>query len=96
MLQKMKIATVVTAFVLFGLVSTTAAFAQSGSPAPSSMQTAAPPLPTDSRDSPGNPAGPNCYPDINHCADYPTGQLVKSTSSQSSQPQQPQQPQQQK
>ena len=33
-----------------------------------------PPLPTDRS---YNPAGPNCYPDINHCASYPTGGVSK-------------------
>jgi hypothetical protein len=34
-----------------------------------------PPLPSDRSYS---PAGPNCYPDINHCASYPTGGVSPS------------------
>jgi hypothetical protein len=34
-----------------------------------------PPLPTDSFMA--SPAGPNCYPDVNHCASYPSGGVTK-------------------
>ena len=27
-----------------------------------------------------NPAQPNCYPDVNHCASYPTGDTIKDNS----------------
>ena len=33
------------------------------------------PLPSDSFDA--NPASPNCYPDINHCASYSSGDVSK-------------------
>jgi hypothetical protein len=41
----------------------------------------APPLPSDSA---YNPAGPNCYPDINHCASYPSGGVTKDNPAQPS------------
>lgn len=94
MLRKIQIVSVATVLVFSSLGFVTMASAQSSGAASPSGQMATPPLPTDSQD-PSNPAGPNCYPDINHCASYPTGGLVKNTSSQSKQPQQPQQQQQQ-
>lgn len=33
------------------------------------------PLPTDSFNA--SPASPNCYPDINHCASYPSSDVTK-------------------
>lgn len=58
---------------IIGLASVTVACTQEDSPQP------APPLPIDKSDANmGNPASPNCYPDINHCASYPSGNITKT------------------
>jgi hypothetical protein len=69
-----------TSFVLSGLL-----FVALGCAACSSTKqgaSAVPPLPTDSNNA--NPAGPNCYPDINHCASYPSGNVTNANPAQSS------------
>jgi hypothetical protein len=72
---------------LVGVLATGAALAQSNgsSSTPQTTAAAQPPLPQGPSTS---PAQPNCYPDINHCASYPTGDSVKDNSYQYVSPQQ--------
>jgi hypothetical protein len=64
---------------LIGAVSVNVAFA-ADSPAPQTQTaTSSVPLPQDRQDAlAGNPASPNCYPDINHCASYASGDVTKA------------------
>jgi hypothetical protein len=64
---------------LVGAVSVSVAFA-ADSPAPRTQTaTSSIPLPQDRQDAlAGNPASPNCYPDINHCASYASGDVTKT------------------
>lgn len=73
-----KIAKLLTTFAAIGLASATVACTQD----PPGMKV---PLPTDAADAySANPAGPNCYPDINHCASYPSGNITKTNPAQPS------------
>jgi hypothetical protein len=56
---------------VMALASLTVACSQTSSPTASTRA----PLPTDSFQA--NPASPNCYPDINHCASYSSGDVSK-------------------
>lgn len=68
------IAKLLTTLVVIGVASATVACTQDPPGA-----VAAPPLPTDQSDAySANPAGPNCYPDINHCASYGSGNITKT------------------
>jgi hypothetical protein len=58
-------------FAMFGLASITVACTQ----APGNAADKPVPLAQDSFDA--SPARSNCFPDINHCASYPTGGLSK-------------------
>jgi hypothetical protein len=73
---------------LIGVVSVNVAIA-ADQPQPSTQTaTQAVPLPQDRQDAlAGNPATPNCYPDINHCTSYASGDVSKANPLQ--QPQQP-------
>jgi hypothetical protein len=75
---------------LVGTISANIAFA-ADTPAPQSQAArAAVPLPQDRQDAlAGNPAQPNCYPDINHCTSYASGNVSKENPLQ--QPPQPKQ-----
>jgi hypothetical protein len=77
-----------TGVALAGFVAIGAAQAQSSgqapSPSPAPSQASSAPLPSSG---PGaNPAQPNCYPDVNHCASYPTGDSIKDNSYQYTSP----------
>jgi hypothetical protein len=66
-----------TTLTIIGLASATVACTEQDPPLP------APPLPTDRSDAnSGNPASPNCYPDINHCASYSSGNITKTNPTQ--------------
>jgi hypothetical protein len=68
-------------FALLGLAAATSACTPSAGAADDP-----PPLPSDGTAL--SPAGPNCYPDVDHCASYPTGSVTKKDPIQ--QPPQPQ------
>ena len=78
-----------TGVALAGFVVSGAAQAQSSgtSSPPPATQASRVPLPSSGPSA--NPAQPNCYPDINHCASYPTGDSVKDNSYQSISPEKP-------
>lgn len=79
---------------LVSAVSVNVAFAADQPSPQTRAASSAVPLPQDRADAQaGNPASPNCYPDINHCASYASGDVSKTNPLQ--QPQQPQQPAQQ-
>ena len=92
MSQDFRILSIAAAVLLVNAVSVTAAFADSAPTTPAPV-TQSVPLPQD-RDNAyaGNPASPNCYPDINHCASYASGNVTKTNPLQPEQPQQAQQP----
>lgn len=75
---------------LIGAVSVNVAFAaDQPQPATRSANNAVP-LPQDRQDAQaGSPASPNCYPDINHCSSYASGDVSKDNPIQQPQPQQP-------
>ena len=80
-----------TAMSLVGAVSVSVAFA-ADQPQPQSQSASSIPLPQDRTDAQaGNPASPNCYPDINHCSSYATGDVSKMNPLQQQQAQQPMQ-----
>ena len=62
--------------VVMGLASLNFACTQS----PNSASNVRAPLPSDSYSA--NPASPNCYPDVNHCASYSTGGVSKDNPTQ--------------
>jgi hypothetical protein len=75
---------------LAGAVSVNAAFAADQPQPKSQTANTAVPLPQDRQDALiGNPASPNCYPDINHCASYASGDVSKANPVQQPQQQQP-------
>lgn len=60
---------------LLGALSVNVAFADDAITVTSKP---AAPLPQDAQSAlSANPATPNCYPDINNCATYPTGSVTK-------------------
>lgn len=79
MSQKIAIAKLLPRLVAIGLVSATVACAHDGTLFGAGDPPArATPLPVDAQDAnQANPAGPNCYPDVYHCASYPSGESVK-------------------
>lgn len=64
----------IASVAVIGLVSLTVACKQQSADPTASARV---PLPTDSFDA--SPAGPNCYPDINHCASYSSGDVTKNS-----------------
>jgi hypothetical protein len=61
-----------TSVAALGLASLTVACNQ-----PSSTATARVPVPLPTDYFNANPASPNCYPDINHCASYSSGDVTE-------------------
>jgi hypothetical protein len=71
-LRNIEIGKLLITLAAIGLASATVACTETSS-------SATPPLPTDKSDGySANPAGPNCYPDINHCASYGSGNITKA------------------
>jgi hypothetical protein len=69
---------IAAALSLIIAVSVNVAFADSA-PATQAPIASAVPLPQNRSDAQSaNPASPNCYPDINHCASYPSGDVSKA------------------
>jgi hypothetical protein len=75
---------------LVGAVSVNVAFAADQPQPTTQTANTAVPLPQDRQDAlMANPASPNCYPDINHCASYSSGDVSKNNPIQQPQQQQP-------
>lgn len=88
MLRPYQIPALAAVVVLIGAAS---AFADSA-PTMQAPAASVSPLPQERADAQAaNPAQPNCYPDVNHCASYPTGDTVRDNSYQYLSPQQIQQ-----
>jgi hypothetical protein len=89
MIQKVAMLQLLAGVALAGFVAIGAAQAQSSGqtpvPSPAPSQASSVPLPSSGPSA--NPAQPNCYPDVNHCASYPTGDSIKDNSYQYNSPQ---------
>ena len=71
--QDVRLGKLLCTLAIIGFASVTVACTQEDPPLP------APPLPIDMSDAnSGNPASSNCYPDIDHCASYSSGDITKT------------------
>ena len=88
MSRNVSVLSLLTGVALAGFVVVGAAQAQSsGTSSAPGAQASSVPLPQSGPSA--NPAQPNCYPDVNHCASYPTGDSIKDNSYQYTSPQKP-------
>ena len=92
MIRKVAMLQLLTGVALAGFVVVGAAQAQSSGQAPSPAPSQASSVPLPSSGPGANPAQPNCYPDVNHCASYPTGDSIKDNSYQYTSPPKTQSP----
>lgn len=80
MSYRSKVLSFATILSLFGAAAVNVAFADPASGSGSATDAAKPavPLPEDQMNAyRADPASPNCYPDINHCASYASGNVTK-------------------
>jgi hypothetical protein len=77
---RFKILSLAAVLPLLGVFSVNGAFADSAAnSATMTSRSAVPPLPQDpSNANRADPASPNCYPDLNHCASYASGNVTKA------------------